>query len=119
MESARVGVTSEVGVLRAVVCHTPGEELLAVTPRTREDFLYDDIIDVELARREHQTFNSILSRFCTVYEVRDLLESVADLPEVRQFLIERVMDIAQSAPLAHELLGQLGGQIHPLAPPAG
>ena len=104
MESARVGVTSEIGALRAVICHTPGEELLAVTPRTREDFLYDDIIDVELARREHQTFKSILSRFCTVHEVCELLEEIADVPEVRPFLIERVMDIARSEPLARDLL---------------
>ena len=27
----RIGVTSEIGPLRAVICHTPGPELLAVT----------------------------------------------------------------------------------------
>ena len=43
----RVGVTSEIGPLRGVICHTPGPELLAVTPSNREDFLYDDIIDLE------------------------------------------------------------------------
>ena len=102
--SARVRVTSEIGALRAVICHTPGQELLAVTPRTREDFLYDDIIDVELARREHQTFKSILSRFCAVHEVSELLERIADVPEVRSFLIERVMDVARSEPLARDLL---------------
>jgi arginine deiminase len=99
-----VGVTSEVGRLRAVLCHTPGPELQAVTPANREDFLYDDIIDLEQARREHQHFKAILSRFCDVYEVRDLLEEVADLPEVRSFLIERVMDVAQSEPLAQRLI---------------
>jgi len=87
-----------------VICHTPGPELLAVTPSTREDFLYDDIIDLELARREHHRFKAILSRFCEVHEVRDLLEEVVDLPEVRPFLIERVMDVARSEPLARRLL---------------
>ena len=43
--NSKVRVNSEIGALRAVLCHTPGEELLAVTPTTREDFLYDDIID--------------------------------------------------------------------------
>ena len=104
VEGERVEVTSEIGLLRTVICHTPGEELLAVTPRTRADFLYDDIIDVELARREHQIFKSILSRFCTVHEVSGLLERIADLPEVRPFLIERVMDMARSEPLARDLL---------------
>jgi arginine deiminase len=103
MERGRVHVTSEIGPLEAVLCHTPGPELLAVTPANREDFLYDDIIDLEHAKREHNRFAAILSRFSEVYEVRDLLEEVADLPEVRPFLIERVTDVAQSEPLAKQL----------------
>lgn len=99
----QIRVTSEIGSLRSVICHTPGPELLAVTPATREDFLYDDIIDLEQARREHHRFTALLSRFCEVYEVRDLLEEVMGLSECRRFLIERVMDVAQSAPLAQRL----------------
>src|SRR5690606_5400357 len=82
MEGSKVHVTTEIGPLQAVVCHTPGPEVLAVTPSTREDFLYDDIIDLEQARREHHRFTAILSRFCEVYEVRDLLEEIADEAEV-------------------------------------
>jgi len=104
MEPGRVRVTSEIGRLHAVVCHTPGAELLAVTPATRADFLYDDIIDLEQARREHQRFKAILSRFAAVHEVRDLLENILDNPDVRPFLIERVMDVARSEPLARRLL---------------
>jgi len=104
MDSSHVHVTSEIGPLRAVICHTPGPEVLAVTPATREDFLYDDIIDLEQARREHHRFKAILSRFSEVYEVRDLLEEIVDEAEVRKFLIGRVMDVAQSEPLARELV---------------
>jgi len=100
----RIRVTSEIGALRGVICHTPGPELLAVTPTNREDFLYDDIIDLEVARREHHRFKALLSRFSEVYEVRDLLEEIFDMPEVRPFLIERVMDVARSEPLARHLL---------------
>lgn len=99
-----VGVRSEIGRLRTVICHTPGPELLAVTPATVHDFLYDDIIDLELARREHQRFKAILSRFADVYEVRDLLQDILEVPEVRPFLIERVMDVARSEPLVKHLL---------------
>ncbi len=99
-----VRVTSEIGALRAVICHTPGTELLAVTPATREDFLYDDIIDLDLARREHQRFKAILSRFADVFEVSDLLEEVLRNPDVRPFLVEKVTDVAQSEPLARSLL---------------
>jgi len=101
---SRVRVTSEVGALRAVMCHTPGAELLAVTPGTREDFLYDDIIDLDRARSEHERFTEILARFARVLRVPELLAEIADLPEVRTFLIERVMDVARSEPLARQLL---------------
>ncbi len=104
MSAPQVRVTSEVGPLRAVMCHTPGAELLAVTPSTREDFLYDDIIDLDRARAEHERFTAILARFARVLYARDLLVEIADLPEVRTFLIERVMDVARSEPLARQLL---------------
>jgi arginine deiminase len=101
--SSRIRVTSEIGALRAVICHTPGRELLAVTPSNREQFLYDDIIDLEQARREHQRFRAILSRFTEVYEVQDLLCEIVDEPEVREFLVSRVLEVSSSAPLAGEL----------------
>jgi arginine deiminase len=107
----RVHVTSEIGPLRSVICHTPGPELLAVTPSTKEDFLYDDIIDLESATREHKRFKTIVSRFAEVHEVRDLLSDVLDLPEGRRFLIERVMDVAQSEPLGRWMEGLESGEL--------
>jgi hypothetical protein len=97
-------VTSEIGALQAVICHTPGPELLAVTPTNREDFLYDDIIDLEQARREHHRFKALLSRFAEVYEVRDLLGGGLRAAGGAPFLIERVMDVARSEPLGRRLL---------------
>ena len=57
-----VNVTSEIGRLRSVVVHTPGSELLGVTPATREDYLYDDLPDAELACKEHRRFTAVLER---------------------------------------------------------
>ena len=69
-----LSVKSEIGRLREVICHPPGPELLAVTPMTRQEYLYDDIIDLEGAIEEHRRFTSILSRFASVLDVRTLLE---------------------------------------------
>jgi arginine deiminase len=99
----KVDVTSEIGRLKAVLVHTPGPELFAVTPRTREDFLYDDIIEADTARREHQRFIAILERFTKVYQVRDLLEDVLQQPAVRDLLIRETMDIVPSEPLARKI----------------
>jgi arginine deiminase len=99
----KVQVTSEIGQLRSVLVHTPGPELFAVTPRTREDFLYDDIIEADTARREHQRFIAILERFAKVYHVRDLLEEVLKQEEVRDLFVRETMDIVPSEPLAREI----------------
>src|SRR5687767_11335887 len=99
----KVRVTSEIGALGAVLVHTPGPELFAVTPRTREDFLYDEIIEAETARREHQRFIAILERFATVYQVRQVLETVLEQAEVRDLLARETMDIVPSEPLARDI----------------
>lgn len=98
-----VHVSSEIGRLRSVLVHTPGPELLAVTPSTREDYLYDDIIDSEAARREHRRFVAIVERFANVLTVPTLLTEVLANPEVRELLVRETMDIVPSEPLAREI----------------
>lgn len=99
----RVHVTSEIGALRSVLVHTPGKELVAVTPGNREDYLYDDIIDLDLAQREHRRFVAVLERFAEVYEVRDLLTEIVAKPDVRDFLITRAIEVVPSDALAKRL----------------
>src|SRR5467141_800103 len=100
---ARVHVTSEIGPLRTVLVHTPGRELVAVTPGNREDYLYDDIIDLELAEREHRRFVAVLERFAQVYEVRTLLTELVARPDVREFLVTRALEVVPSDALAKQL----------------
>src|SRR5216117_1029535 len=99
----RVHVTSEIGSLRSVLVHTPGKELVAVTPGTREDYLYDDIIDLEIAQREHRRLVAVLERFAEVHEVRDTLVEIAGRPEVREFLTTRALEIIPSDALAKQM----------------
>src|SRR5436309_4322885 len=100
---SRVHVTSEIGPLRAVLVHTPGRELVAVTPGNREDYLYDDIIDIDLAQREHRQLVAVLERFADVYEVRDLLTELVARPDVREFLVTRALEVVPSDALARRL----------------
>jgi arginine deiminase len=78
---------------------------LAVTPSTRADFLYDDIVDADLAKREHRRFVQVLERFCEVLHVRDLLTDVLEDPEVRELIIRETLDVVPLEPLASELRG--------------
>jgi arginine deiminase len=87
-----VRVTSEVGRLRSVVCHAPGPELATVTPGNRADYLFDDILDLELAREEHAVFTELLARYTKVLEVSDLLREVLEVPEAREELLSAAGD---------------------------
>jgi arginine deiminase len=108
---ARVHVTSEIGPLRAVLVHTPGPELLAVTPANREAYLYDDIIDLELAQREHQRLVAVLERFAEVYEMRTLLTELVARPDVREFLVTRALEVVPSDALAKTLTALPAGEL--------
>ncbi len=98
-----VNVTSEIGPLQAVLVHTPGLELEAVTPGNREDYLYDDLIGLEVSTREHRRLVSVLKKFATVFEITDLLTKTIAKPEAREFLISKTMDVVPSEPLAQQL----------------
>lgn len=98
-----VRVSSEIGPLEAVLVHTPGKELEAVTPGTREDFLYDDLIGLEASAREHSRLKSVLQRFAKVHEISDLLVDVLKKPAAREFFTSRTMDVVPSEPLAEQL----------------
>ena len=98
-----VHVTSEIGILREVIVHPPGAELLAVTPSTRVDYLYDDIIDLPRAKTEHARFVAIVERFCKVHRVADLLTEVVRDRDARQRLIRDTLDIIATEPIWREL----------------
>lgn len=101
--SSRVHVTSEIGLLKTVLVHSPGRELKAVTPGTRAAYLYGDIIDLDITQREHRRFVSVLQRFAEVLEVRDLLADVLAQPEAREFLVGKTLNIVPSDELAKRL----------------
>ncbi len=98
-----VHISSEIGRIKEVLIHPPGAELLAVTPSTRHDYLYDDIVDVVQAQREHRRFVAVLERFATVHHVRDLLTEVLSDDQTRQHLIRETLDIVPSEPLSRDL----------------
>lgn len=100
---SRIRVTSEIEPLQAVLVHTPGLELEAVTPATREDYLYDDLIGLEVSAREHARLKAVLQRFATVHEISDLLGEVLAQKPAREYLIGRTLDVVPSEPLAQRL----------------
>jgi len=52
----KIKVNSEIGRLKTVLLHEPGEELHNLTPNKLDDLLFDDIPWLPLAKKEHQKF---------------------------------------------------------------
>jgi arginine deiminase len=88
-----LNVTSEIGTLRRVVVHAPGQEVRRMTPALRHDLLFDDILYLDLARHEHDAFRQLLSVIVPPEDVLDSAELLRDCLEdddIRNELVESV-----------------------------
>jgi len=54
-------IRSEVGRLQAVIVHRPDLELHRLTPGNKDELLFDELVWVEKAREEHETFSATIS----------------------------------------------------------
>jgi arginine deiminase len=116
-------VESEVGQLRQVIVHRPGFELSRLTPANIGELLFDDVMWAEKARQEHDIFTEALrARGVQVHYLQQLLAETLDVPEGREFVLDRVLtpeitgpgladplrrlaDYAESETLADYLIG--------------
>lgn len=88
--TVRHGVHSEVGRLRKVLVCRPGLAHQRLTPDTCRDLLFDDVLWVERARRDHAEFVANLESFGTeVVELHDLLAQTLSDPEAKRWLLDR------------------------------
>ena len=84
----RTGVASEVGTLRTVLLHRPGQELQRLTPRNNADLLFDGVPWVGRAQEEHDAFAQALrDRGVEVLYLQQLLTEALDVPESRAAVI--------------------------------
>jgi arginine deiminase len=89
---SRCYVASEVGVLRRVILHRPDQELRRLTPRNKDELLFDDVLWVKRARQEHDAFaDALLERGVEVLYLRDLLQETLEDEVVRLDVLERTL----------------------------
>ena len=84
------GANSEVGKLRTVMVCRPGLAHQRLTPGNCHDLLFDDVIWVHEAQKDHYDFRlKMEERGVEVLELHDMLaETVAD-KEARDFILDR------------------------------
>ena len=84
------GVHSEVGTLRKVMVCAPGLAHTRLTPTNNDDLLFDDLLWVTNAKRDHYDFMlKMRERGVEVVEMHDLLAETVAIPEARQWILDR------------------------------
>ena len=112
---SKINVNSEIGKLKTVLLHEPGEELHNLTPKHLDDLLFDDIPWLPLARKEHQQFAKtfIDNGVKVVYLVDLVVEALDTNEDVKNQFIEQFVKEANinSVTLSQLVLARLKGII--------
>src|SRR6476620_37361 len=88
--SANYVVHSEVGKLRKVLVCSPGLAHERLTPTNCDELLFDDVLWVENARRDHFDFmDKMRDRGVEVVELHNLLTETMAIPEAKAWLLNR------------------------------
>jgi len=110
-----MAVNSETGRLDEVILHRPGLELERLTPTTKDDYLFDEVVWVERAQDEHDTFAALLrDQGVRVHLLEDLLAETMVLPEARKHVLDGTFDERLQGPLAVDALYNLFARLDPV-----
>jgi arginine deiminase len=90
VDTPAFGAWSEVGRLRRVLVCAPGLAHERLTPTNREGLLFDDVLWVEEAQRDHRAFvASLVAQDVEVLELHDVLAETLAVPGARDWLLDR------------------------------
>jgi arginine deiminase len=91
--SSTYGVHSEVGRLRKVLVCAPGLAHRRLTPTNSDELLFDDVMWVENAQRDHADFvNKMVERGVEVVELHAVLAETLEIPGARDWLLDRKIE---------------------------
>lgn len=83
------GVYSEVGQLRKVLVCSPGRAHQRLTPSNCDELLFDDVLWVENAKRDHFDFvQKMRDRGIDVVELHNLLTETLAIPEAKKWILD-------------------------------
>ena len=93
MDKRKINVYSEIGKLKTVLIHRPGEEIENLIPEYLERLLFDDIPFLRVARQEHDNFARVLqeSGVETLY-LEDLVTEAVKESSVKELFLNEVID---------------------------
>jgi arginine deiminase len=85
-----LGVHSEIGKLRTVMVCRPGLAHQRLTPGNAADLLFDDVLWVHEAQKDHFDFVlKMRERGTEVVDLHDMLAQTMEIPEARAWVLDR------------------------------
>jgi arginine deiminase len=89
-DKVKLGVHSEAGKLRKVLVCSPGLAHQRLTPTNCDELLFDDVLWVGQAKRDHFDFvTKMRERGTEVLEMHNLLTDIVARPEALDWILER------------------------------
>lgn len=89
VDGVKFGVHSEVGQLRKVMVCAPGKAHTRLTPSNKDALLFDEVLWVDAAKRDHFDFiNKLRDRGIDVVEMHNLLAETVAIPEGKKWILD-------------------------------
>ncbi|MGA9870397.1 MAG: arginine deiminase [Rhodococcus sp. (in: high G+C Gram-positive bacteria)] len=108
--TAQLGADTEVGTLRTVMLHRPGDELRRLTPRNNDQLLFDAVPWVDRAQEEHDAFAELLrGRGVEVLLLSDLLTEAMTVSGAAR--MQGISAAVNERRLGRALAGDLAGHL--------
>ena len=95
----KFGVSSEAGILRTVMVCRPGLAHKRLTPGNCRELLFDDVLWVQEAQKEHFNFcNKMRDVGVEVLELHDLLATTLQDKQARDWVLDRRVTVNHVGP---------------------
>jgi arginine deiminase len=110
-DTRKLGVHSEVGQLRLVMVCAPGRAHQRLTPSNCDELLFDDVLWVDNAKRDHFDFMAKMrDRGVEVVEMHNMLAETVAIPEGKKWILDNQVTLNQvGVGLVNELRSYLDG----------
>ncbi len=110
-DTSKFGVHSEVGQLRLVMVCAPGRAHQRLTPSNCDELLFDDVLWVDNAKRDHFDFMAKMrDRGVEVVEMHNMLAETVAIPEGKKWILDNQVTRNQvGIGLVNELRSYLEG----------
>ncbi|WP_238884083.1 arginine deiminase [Clostridium sp. YIM B02551] len=93
VSNSNISVYSEIGNLKSVLLHCPGEEVENIVPDYLRRLLFDEIVFLKQAKKEHNQFADILrNEGVEVLYLTDLMADILEDTKVRDEFLKEFME---------------------------